>query len=109
MPRQRGHLPVHQALSHCSRRYPADTNLPGHLARIRAELDDMHARHAGSNAAADSKYSAICSPPRTRHATIMLTSSSQQNYAPDASRSEEHTSELQSRSDLVCRLLLEKK
>src|SRR2546428_2101687 len=31
-------------------------------------------------------------------------------YPPDArSRSEEHTSELQSRSDLVCRLLLEKK
>src|SRR5712664_37867 len=28
---------------------------------------------------------------------------------PYASRSEEHTSELQSRSDLVCRLLLEKK
>src|SRR5206468_12615402 len=27
----------------------------------------------------------------------------------EASRSEEHTSELQSRSDLVCRLLLEKK
>src|SRR2546428_14101966 len=27
----------------------------------------------------------------------------------DRSRSEEHTSELQSRSDLVCRLLLEKK
>src|SRR5206468_11769200 len=36
------------------------------------------------------------------------------NYAPLApatstGRSEEHTSELQSRSDLVCRLLLEKK
>src|SRR3982751_2743771 len=29
--------------------------------------------------------------------------------APQAERSEEHTSELQSRSDLVCRLLLEKK
>src|SRR5206468_13118191 len=29
--------------------------------------------------------------------------------ARSASRSEEHTSELQSRSDLVCRLLLEKK
>src|SRR5437868_11445231 len=28
---------------------------------------------------------------------------------PDSSRSEEHTSELQSRFDLVCRLLLEKK
>src|SRR2546428_915918 len=30
-------------------------------------------------------------------------------HARDAARSEEHTSELQSRSDLVCRLLLEKK
>src|SRR5260221_2950599 len=30
-------------------------------------------------------------------------------YAPRAQRSEEHTSELQSHSDLVCRLLLEKK
>src|SRR5206468_8360519 len=29
--------------------------------------------------------------------------------APGGRRSEEHTSELQSRSDLVCRLLLEKK
>src|SRR2546421_4587356 len=29
--------------------------------------------------------------------------------APPSIRSEEHTSELQSRSDLVCRLLLEKK
>src|SRR5699024_12479035 len=31
------------------------------------------------------------------------------NPAPTAERSEEHTSELQSRFDLVCRLLLEKK
>src|SRR5690349_23436099 len=30
-------------------------------------------------------------------------------YAGDPARSEEHTSELQSRRDLVCRLLLEKK
>src|SRR2546428_3183824 len=30
-------------------------------------------------------------------------------FAKEAGRSEEHTSELQSRSDLVCRLLLEKK
>src|SRR2546428_3848565 len=30
-------------------------------------------------------------------------------YDANATRSEEHTSELQSRSDLVCRLLLEKK
>src|SRR5438034_4592784 len=33
----------------------------------------------------------------------------QQPPAPVAERSEEHTSELQSHSDLVCRLLLEKK
>src|SRR6266536_6313505 len=31
------------------------------------------------------------------------------NAAPHGPRSEEHTSELQSRADLVCRLLLEKK
>src|SRR5206468_10806306 len=30
-------------------------------------------------------------------------------FSTNGSRSEEHTSELQSRSDLVCRLLLEKK
>src|SRR5216683_7102497 len=32
-----------------------------------------------------------------------------QHHRPGWHRSEEHTSELQSRSDLVCRLLLEKK
>src|SRR6266496_2989899 len=31
------------------------------------------------------------------------------SFAPSSCRSEEHTSELQSRRDLVCRLLLEKK
>src|SRR2546427_8275373 len=35
--------------------------------------------------------------------------SSARNESPRASRSEEHTSELQSQSNLVCRLLLEKK
>src|SRR2546421_4196779 len=37
------------------------------------------------------------------------TAASSAGSASAASRSEEHTSELQSRSDLVCRLLLEKK
>src|SRR2546429_3049374 len=36
-------------------------------------------------------------------------SSSEYTISPSASRSEEHTSELQSRLHLVCRLLLEKK
>src|SRR5947207_10679327 len=34
---------------------------------------------------------------------------SEEMKCPDCGRSEEHTSELQSHSDLVCRLLLEKK
>src|SRR6266496_6628024 len=34
---------------------------------------------------------------------------SKQRKSPGGARSEEHTSELQSRRDLVCRLLLEKK
>src|SRR2546421_6784060 len=43
-------------------------------------------------------------PPRYAYALIFASST------PSAfGRSEEHTSELQSRSDLVCRLLLEKK
>src|SRR5216683_7544408 len=37
------------------------------------------------------------------------TSQPQPSAPPPQTRSEEHTSELQSRSDLVCRLLLEKK
>src|SRR5256712_13650301 len=41
----------------------------------------------------------VCNPPATRAPISRMC----------RSRSEEHTSELQSRSDLVCRLLLEKK
>src|SRR5438067_10542828 len=42
---------------------------------------------------------------------VLLSAAILAGYAPArrASRSEEHTSELQSRFDLVCRLLLEKK
>src|SRR2546421_12696293 len=42
--------------------------------------------------------------PRAEHAGLAV-----HRRPADAARSEEHTSELQSRSDLVCRLLLEKK
>src|SRR5438270_4381377 len=51
-------------------------------------------------------------PARRRPATRDLTLSAMSRcQAPDMaeSRSEEHTSELQSQSNLVCRLLLEKK
>src|SRR2546427_5341337 len=44
------------------------------------------------------------------HYTFIVTAiSSQQNCRGQRARSEEHTSELQSQSNLVCRLLLEKK
>src|SRR2546421_7866296 len=49
---------------------------------------------------------------RRTSSSIWRTSKGDEAAKPDASgptRSEEHTSELQSRSDLVCRLLLEKK
>src|SRR5437667_9075011 len=46
-------------------------------------------------------------PRRPRAASCRLTRSFRR--APGRSRSEEHTSELQSHHDLVCRLLLEKK
>src|SRR5690349_22362670 len=49
------------------------------------------------------RSSAIASPLAVRSAASISVA------APSRARSEEHTSELQSRRDLVCRLLLEKK
>src|SRR5699024_11749391 len=47
---------------------------------------------------------ASCEEPESNHTSIMSVS-----FVKTPFRSEEHTSELQSRFDLVCRLLLEKK
>src|SRR2546428_9385235 len=47
--------------------------------------------------------------PSSRCAALTWPASSSTTTASGLIRSEEHTSELQSRSDLVCRLLLEKK
>src|SRR2546428_11269174 len=44
------------------------------------------------------------SAPRKREELICLTDKARQELKPKTLRSEEHTSELQSRSDLVCRL-----
>src|SRR2546428_4871491 len=53
----------------------------------------------------------LCTPASERPKCLTLPSRIRSFTAPPTSpiRSEEHTSELQSRSDLVCRLLLEKK
>src|SRR2546427_1912033 len=57
--------------------------------------------------------SPCCGCSRPRSATCCRTRRQTQSTRPSASapkrRSEEHTSELQSQSNLVCRLLLEKK
>src|SRR5438874_12038210 len=45
----------------------------------------------------------------TRQGTLKIDPATLMTAAPGIFRSEEHTSELQSRRDLVCRLLLEKK
>src|SRR2546427_7633932 len=51
-----------------------------------------------------------CSPPvTTRQSGGGSRRTAWRASSSDASRSEEHTSELQSQSNLVCRLLLEKK
>src|SRR5260221_8916062 len=46
---------------------------------------------------------------KPRQSRYVQRAASPQMYRYDLTRSEEHTSELQSHSDLVCRLLLEKK
>src|SRR5437870_10174218 len=48
-----------------------------------------------------------CRPTRQSRSPTSLASG--REHRPDGKRSEEHTSELQSRGHLVCRLLLEKK
>src|SRR2546421_7778332 len=47
--------------------------------------------------------------PKARARDYLLPDFSRADEAERATRSEEHTSELQSRSDIACRLLLEKK
>src|SRR5207249_7125529 len=49
----------------------------------------------------------ICGVSTCSHLVCMTRSIQSSNAVSEASRSEEHTSELQSRFDLVCRLLLE--
>src|SRR2546421_4809544 len=50
-----------------------------------------------------------CTSNKRGRALILHEHDAQRRRAARSRRSEEHTSELQSRSDLVCRLLLEKK
>src|SRR6266540_7480970 len=51
----------------------------------------------------------ISSPSTTARPAVMYSKANPFRLARSARRSEEHTSELQSHHDIVCRLLLEKK
>src|SRR5699024_11333970 len=56
-----------------------------------------------------SQYSTFCTANVEAYNKATLMAVLPEIFAPKVQRSEEHTSELQSRFDLVCRLLLEKK
>src|SRR3989475_1661914 len=68
-------------------------------------------RSAGHRAGAETARRIIEAAPRLGIHTLTLFALSSANWKRPAAevRSEEHTSELQSQSNLVCRLLLEKK
>src|SRR6202158_407183 len=54
-------------------------------------------------------YTTLFRSRRTRYASDQQSHGRSPHHGPSGRRSEEHTSELQSPPDLVCRLLLEKK
>src|SRR5690625_5632677 len=68
---------------------------------------------AESKAPADAptplKLGRTANNPKSAHARLMVVTTLLSRVPPSMGRSEEHTSELQSRGHLVCRLLLEKK
>src|SRR3712207_7498845 len=67
-------------------------------------------RSCSSSAKAGGPTTRACSrSPSTKLASWRASAYSVLNTRPSSTRSEEHTSELQSRQYLVCRLLLEKK
>ena len=57
----------------------------------------------------DSNFSASAKKPETEDSASTKNTDNSGQLILDATRSEEHTSELQSQAYLVCRLLLEKK
>src|SRR5690625_6621016 len=86
-------------------------NLPNCFARATCDrfVESMCCRPAQPISASSESSSRVavfqCTAAHTRKTQVILTDSS----AGELDRSEEHTSELQSRGHLVCRLLLEKK
>src|SRR5207249_11796434 len=100
----------------CSRDHPALHSFPTRRSSdLRArEVDGVHGITACARASRAPRAGTPRPPRRKDSARSARTRSAPSPgfpgaCAPPATRSEEHTSELQSRFDLVCRLLLEKK
>src|SRR2546430_4382315 len=88
------------------RRPPRSTLFPyTTLFRSLKEVSDSMSADEARRAA----YEALPAVPRNPDGTVMKGFSLNPLGRKKGSRSEEHTSELQSQSNLVCRLLLEKK
>src|SRR5690606_41869602 len=66
-------------------------------------------RSAGRASPRAARAGSRASSARGGNSTASRPGRAPETDSPDAARSEEHTSELQSRENLVCRLLLEKK
>src|SRR5690606_41369111 len=93
-------LSLHDALPIFNRYTSASTRtLPGSTSRVRSRgrshAESAGISHTATTSDASSDSTTVNAIPATRRAAMP--------------RSEEHTSELQSRENLVCRLLLEKK
>src|SRR5205085_10700937 len=87
--------------------HPFPTRRSSDLDGLAAYTFGVAARSSGGASASVSRYIAFWS--RTRGSSWRIAAYAEVGSAPPATRSEEHTSELQSQSNLVCRLLLEKK
>src|SRR2546422_6435300 len=82
---------------------PATSSIP--MPRVASALGSSWMRTAYLAA----PYTCTCATPLTVERRWAMKVSAYSSSADSDSRSEEHTSELQSRLHLVCRLLLEKK
>src|SRR5260221_1088027 len=87
------------------RRPPRSTLFP-YTTLFRSDMDCLPIREANTFAHRSAHAGRIHACGHDGHTTMLLGAARQ---TASSCRSEEHTSELQSHSDLVCRLLLEKK
>src|SRR5207249_5869159 len=93
-----------------SKKFMLDYNFPPFSVGECKPIRGPGRREIGHGALAERSLKAVLPSPDRFPYTIRLVSDIlESNGSSSMARSEEHTSELQSRFDLVCRLLLEKK